>query len=112
MIETSALERVVDLAGAVRGDDHDGRMRRLHRAELRDGDLKVGEHFQEERLERLVGAVELVDQEDRRAGGSASSACSSDRLIRKRSEKTSCSSRSRSCAPSASATRIAIICAA
>ena len=35
--------------------------------------------------------------------GSGSSACSSGRLIRKRSENTSCSMRSRSCSPSASA---------
>ena len=31
------------------------------------GDLEVGEHLQQERLERLVGAVELVDQQHRRA---------------------------------------------
>ena len=42
-------------------------MRGLDGAELRDGHLEVGEHFEQERLERLVGAVELVDQQHRRA---------------------------------------------
>ena len=45
-----------------------GRMRGLHRADLRNGDLEVGQHFEQKRLERLVGAVELVDQQHRRAG--------------------------------------------
>ena len=56
----------MDLAGAVGGDDHDRRLRGLDRAELRDGHLEVGQHLEQERLERLVGAVELVDQEHRR----------------------------------------------
>ena len=38
-------------------------------AELRHRDLEVGQHFQQKGLERLVGAVELVDQQHRRAGG-------------------------------------------
>jgi len=37
-------------------------------AELRHRHLEIGEHLQEEGLERLVGAVELVDQQDRGAG--------------------------------------------
>ena len=69
VIEAAALERVVDLARAVRGDDHDRRMLGLHRAHLRDRDLEVGQHFEQERLEGFVGAVELVDQQHRRAGG-------------------------------------------
>ena len=44
-------------------------MRGLHRAHFRDGDLKVGQHFEQKRLEGLVGAVDLVDQQHRRAGG-------------------------------------------
>ena len=69
VIEAAALERVVDFARAVRGDDDDRRMLGLDGAELRDGHLEIGEHFEQERLERLVGAVELVDQQHRRAGG-------------------------------------------
>ena len=56
-------------AGAVRGDDHDRRLHGLHRAHFRNGDLKVGEHFEQKRLEGFVGAVDLVDQQHRRAGG-------------------------------------------
>ena len=66
MVEAAPLQRVVDLAGAVGGDDDDRRLLGLDRAELGHGHLEVGEDFQQERLERLVGAVELVDQEDRR----------------------------------------------
>ena len=68
MIETAALQRVVDLARAVGGDDDDRRLLGLDGAELRDGDLKVGQHLEQERLERFIGAVELVDQQHRRAG--------------------------------------------
>ena len=39
----------------------------LDRAELGDGDLEVGQHLEQIGLERLVGAVELVDQQHRRA---------------------------------------------
>ena len=46
-----------------------GGCRGLDGAELRDGHLEVGQHFEQERLERLVGAVELVDQQHRRARG-------------------------------------------
>ena len=37
------------------------------RSDLRDRHLKIGEDFEQEGLERLVGAVELVDQQYRRA---------------------------------------------
>jgi hypothetical protein len=39
---------------------------RAHRAQLRDRDLVFGEHLEQVRLERLVGAIELVDQQHRR----------------------------------------------
>jgi hypothetical protein len=38
------------------------------RAQLGDGDLEVGQHLEQEGLEGLVGAVELVDQQHRRHG--------------------------------------------
>ncbi len=44
-------------------------MRRAYRAQLGDGHLEVGEHFEQEGLELLVGPVELVDQQHRRARG-------------------------------------------
>ena len=40
-----------------------GRRARRDRADLRDRDLEVGEHLEQERLELLVGAVDLVDQQ-------------------------------------------------
>jgi hypothetical protein len=66
VVEAAALHGVVDLARAVGRDDHDRRRLRLHRAELGDRDLEVGQHLQQEGLEGLVGAVELVDQQHRR----------------------------------------------
>jgi hypothetical protein len=68
VIQAAAFQRVVDLAGAIRGDDDDRRLRRLDGAELGNCHLEVAENFQEIRLERLVGAVEFVDQQHRRAG--------------------------------------------
>ncbi len=67
MIEAAALQRVVDLARAVRGDDHDRRLGGPDGAELRHRHLEVGQHLEQEGLEGLVGAVELVDEQDRRA---------------------------------------------
>jgi hypothetical protein len=58
----------VDLAGAVGGDDHQRRRGGRHRADLGDGELVVGEDLEQEGLERLVGPVDLVDEQDRRAG--------------------------------------------
>ena len=50
-------------AGAV-GSQHDNRDGLgFHGAEFGHGDLEIGEQFQQERLERLIGAVELVDQQ-------------------------------------------------
>ncbi len=40
----------------------------LDRAELGNRHLEVGQHFEQERLEGFVGAVEFVDQQHRRAG--------------------------------------------
>ena len=61
--ERAALERVVQLARAVRGEDHGRLAAGADRAELGDRDLEVGEHLEQERLELLVGAVDLVDQQ-------------------------------------------------
>ncbi len=41
----------------------------LHRAHFRNRDLKIAQHFEQKRLEGFVGAVDLVDQQHRRAGG-------------------------------------------
>ena len=63
VVQAAPLERVVQLAGAVRGQDHARPARRRDRPDLGDRDLEVGEHLEQERLELLVGAVDLVDQQ-------------------------------------------------
>src|SRR5260221_12822365 len=67
VVETAPFQRVMDLARAVRGDHDDRRLLRLDRSDPRDGDLEMGEDLEQIGLERLVGAVELVDEEPRRA---------------------------------------------
>ena len=66
MVEAAPLERVVDLAGAVGGEDHHRDVLGADGADLGDGDLEVGEEFQQERLQLLIGAVDLVDEQDGR----------------------------------------------
>ena len=63
------FERVVELARPVRGEDHRRLAAGADRAELGDRDLEVREHLEQERLELLVGAVDLVDQEHDRLVG-------------------------------------------
>ena len=53
------------VAGAVRGDDDQRRHRGAERAELGDRDRIVGEHLEQECLELVVGAVDLVDEQHR-----------------------------------------------
>ena len=69
VVEAAALERVVQLAGAVRGeDDHAAGCSARDRADLGDRHLEVGQELEQERLELVVGAVDLVDQQHRRHG--------------------------------------------
>ena len=67
MVETAPLQRVVDLAGPVRGNDDDRRRLGGDSAEFGDRNLPFRQDFQKIGLERLVGAVQLVDQQHRRA---------------------------------------------
>ena len=66
VVEAAPLQRVVQVAGAVGGQHHDRRVRRPDRAQLRDGHRGLGEQLEGERLEVVVGPVELVDQQHRR----------------------------------------------
>ena len=66
MVQAAALERVVHFARAIAGDDHVRRSLGLDGPDLRDSDREVGEHLEQVRLELLIGAVDLVDQQDRR----------------------------------------------
>src|ERR1700685_4343472 len=63
VVQAAPLERVVQLAGAVGGEYHQRRAGRLDGADLGDADLEVGQHLEQERLEFVVGAVDLVDQQ-------------------------------------------------
>ena len=54
----------MDVTGTVRRDDDDRRLLGPERAQLRDRDRVVGEDLEQEGFELVVGAVELVDQEN------------------------------------------------
>ena len=56
----------MDFTSPVRGDHDDGRLVRADGSELGDGDLEVGEQLEQVSLELLVGAIDFVDQQDRR----------------------------------------------
>ena len=66
LIQAAALERVVDLAGAVRGEDDERRLGGAHGAELGNRDLELREQLQQVAFELLVGAIDLVDEQHRR----------------------------------------------
>ncbi len=69
MEESASLERVVQLARAVRRQDHSRLAPSADRSELGDRDLEVREHLEQERLELLVGTIDLVDQQHDRLVG-------------------------------------------
>ena len=70
-IETAALDRIVDFTRPVRRDDDDRRLGGLDCADLGDGYLKIRQDFEQECFERLIRAVELIDQQDRPGAGGA-----------------------------------------
>jgi len=51
----------VQLARPVRGQHDERAPHGANRPQLRHRDLEVGEHLEQERLELVVGAVDLVD---------------------------------------------------
>ena len=54
----------MDVAGAVRRQDHHRGTRRSERAELGNGHREVREDLQQVGLEFVIGPVDLVDQQD------------------------------------------------
>ena len=66
LVEAPALQRVVHLARPVGGEDDERRFGRAHGAELGNGDLELREQFEQVAFELLVGAIDLVDQQDGR----------------------------------------------
>ena len=83
VIDAAPPQRFVQLARAVRRQDHDRPVGRADRAALRDRDLEVGQELQQKRLELVVGAVDLIDQEGH--AFRCRKAASIGRSIRKRS---------------------------
>ena len=67
MIEAPTFQRIMHLSGAVGGQDHDRRLRCRNRAHLGDRDLEIAQRLQKKGLEWRIGAVQLVDQQHRRA---------------------------------------------
>ena len=63
MVKAAALDGVVQLTGAVAGQNGDRRELRLHRANLGDADLVLPQVLQQKGLKRLISAVYLVDQQ-------------------------------------------------
>ena len=66
LIQAAALQRVVHLARAIGREDDQRRLGCPHRAELGNRDLEFREQLEEESFELLVGAIDLVDQQDGR----------------------------------------------
>src|SRR3954452_23264811 len=64
VVEAATAQRVVQLACAVGRQHDDWRRCRADRPDLRDGHLELREQLEQERLELLVGAVHLVDEQD------------------------------------------------
>ena len=63
-METAALQRVGDLTRVVARQEDDGRFTvRLDGADLGNRHLEVGEDFQEQRFELVIGLVHLVEQQ-------------------------------------------------
>src|SRR6185312_15919724 len=66
VIEAAALDRVVQVARAVRGQHDHRRVGRADGAELGNGHRRLAQELEQERLEVVVGAVDLVDEQHRR----------------------------------------------
>ena len=68
VVQAAALDRVVQLARAVAGEDGHRRDFSADGAQLRNADLVLAQVLEQKRFEGFVGAVHLVDQQHR-AGG-------------------------------------------
>ena len=58
----------MQIARAIGGENDDRTLRRAHRPALGNGNLEIGQELEQKRLEFLIGAVDLVDQQHRRIG--------------------------------------------
>src|SRR6202044_421224 len=64
-VQAPAAQRIRQLAGAVRCQDHIRRMRRANGAELRDRELVLRQGLEQQCLEFLVRPVDLIEQQHR-----------------------------------------------
>ena len=68
-VEAAPLQRLRQLTGVVRREEHDRPLRALDRAELGDRHLEVGEHLEQQRLGLDLDPVDLVDEQHDRLLG-------------------------------------------
>ena len=69
MIQTPPLQRVMNFARPVGGENNNRRLRCANGADLGHTDLEVREDFQQKGFKGIIGAIKLVDQQHRRTGG-------------------------------------------
>jgi hypothetical protein len=67
VVQAAAAQCVVQIATAVRGEHGDGRTGRDERTQLGNGDSSLAEKLEQQRLEFVVRAVDLVDQQHGRS---------------------------------------------
>jgi len=67
--QAAPLERLGELAGVVRGEEHQRDLAGSDGAELGDRDLVVGQDLEQQRLGLDLDPVDLVDQEHHRVLG-------------------------------------------
>src|SRR5215472_16721654 len=63
VVQAATPQGVMQFPGPVGGQDDSRCAIRLYRADLGDADLEVGEDFQQECLELVIGTVNLVDEQ-------------------------------------------------
>src|SRR5262249_12356765 len=66
VINAAPLQGIVNLTGTIGSDDYDGAVFGPQCADLRDGDLKVGQQFEQKTLELFICPIQLVNQENGR----------------------------------------------
>src|SRR5699024_1411202 len=67
VVQATTLDGVVDFTRAIGGDDDNRALLGANRANLGHGYLKIRQQFQQVGLERLVGPIELVNQQYKQA---------------------------------------------
>ena len=65
MVQTAALDGIVQLTGAVAGQNRHGCLNSFDSANFWNADLILAQIFEQKRFKRLVSAVNLVNQQDR-----------------------------------------------